>query len=100
MCKCYISGKISGLPYREVLSFFHKAENIVLDAGMAPVSPTKLCQYDDAKKWEDYMLIDIEALFKCQHIYMLNNWEDSRGARIEHNIAKEIGLTITYQENN
>lgn len=31
MCKCYISGKISGLPYREVLAAFHKAENNILN---------------------------------------------------------------------
>ena len=40
---------------------------------------------------------DISALMKCDAIYMLNDWGQSRGARIEYVIAKELGLEIIYE---
>lgn len=36
-------------------------------------------------------------LLQCKAIYMLQGWKDSKGARIEHYIATEIGIPITYE---
>ena len=43
------------------------------------------------------MLKDIADLLQCNAIYMLQGWEDSKGARIEHYIATEIGMPIMYE---
>lgn len=47
--------------------------------------------------WEAHMLKDIADLLQCKALYMLQGWEDSKGARIEHYIATEIGIPITYE---
>jgi hypothetical protein len=40
---------------------------------------------------------DISALLTCDAIYLLKNWGDSRGARIERAIALELGIKIIYE---
>jgi hypothetical protein len=39
---------------------------------------------------------DIRELTKCQMIYMLKGWENSRGARIEFRLAQELDMTTLY----
>jgi len=46
----------------------------------------------DEHKYKEYMIADITALFYCDAIFMLNGWEESKGARIEKFIAKEVGI--------
>jgi hypothetical protein len=41
---------------------------------------------------------DLAALLNCDGIYMLKNWGASQGARIEHVVAKEMGLTVEYEQ--
>jgi hypothetical protein len=43
------------------------------------------------------MLEDIKNLFYCDSIFMLHNWVESKGARIEHFIATEMEIKIFYQ---
>jgi len=40
---------------------------------------------------------DIELLFDCDAIYMLNGWEHSKGAKIEKFIAETMGKPIWYE---
>ena len=42
-------------------------------------------------------LKDIADLLHCNAIYMLQGWQESKGARIEHYIATELGLHIMYE---
>jgi hypothetical protein len=42
------------------------------------------------------MVEDIRQLMTCDAIYMLKGWEKSKGASLEHHIAKELGLEIYY----
>lgn len=41
------------------------------------------------KSWKDYMIDDLRLLFDCEAIYLIDNWQMSKGARIEYYIAKE-----------
>lgn len=96
MSKVYISGKITGDN-----NFKEKFNNAVLRCcvfgwGLNDIlNPVDL---PTQTTWEDYMIQDIKELFNCTHIYMISDWEQSKGARIEHAIAVEYGLTIIYQQ--
>jgi hypothetical protein len=93
----YISGKITGLPEDEVYEKFAKAENRLLSEGFTKIVNPVTIEHSHNKTWESYMLKDIEVLFQCASVYMIYDWEDSKGARIEHAIAKTLGKNIIYQ---
>ncbi len=95
--KVYISGKISGMDYSVACSFFDNAEAFLIDEGFDTINPTKITHEHDLS-WEMYMKTDVKAMMDCTHIYMLHNWEESRGAIIEHNLAKELGFVMMYNK--
>ena len=90
----YISGRITGIPLSEAKRNFEEAEALLLEKGYTPVNPMKNNHEPDSKDWTDHMLEDIESLMRCDGILMLTNWQLSKGARIEHYIAVEMGITI------
>lgn len=94
--KIYISGKIQGLPYDEVVEKFGIAEKHLSGLGFIAVNPLKngLSQNES---WKSHMAADIAILFKCEAIYMLSDWLYSKGARIEKYIAVTTGMTIFYE---
>lgn len=94
----YISGQITGLELKEAKANFDKAEALLLEKGFTPVNPMKINPPMSAKNWKEYMRDDIVQLFDCDAIFLLDNWQDSKGARIEHFIAKEIGLMILTEK--
>jgi hypothetical protein len=93
----YISGQITGLEFADAYFKFELAEKYVNSlTNKIAVNPMKLEHAHD-QSWASFMLEDIKALFECQAIYMLNNWESSKGARIERSIAIEMGIEIIYE---
>ena len=77
---------------------FKNAEFFVCNVLCAePVNPMKEVPYTEGFKWQDYMLKDLELLAKCDTIYMLKNWYDSKGARIEFDFAVAMGVRIIYE---
>lgn len=99
--KIYLSGKISGLPHEEAEAKFRLAEQEVGEWAEA-INPMALDvnihPSNDEPDWCDYMLTDLDILMRqCTGIYMLRDWRDSKGAKIEHAIAEIMGLAIYYE---
>lgn len=96
MKKIYISGKITGDPqYKEKFDY---VAAVIEAAGYAPVNPTEV-HLEDAATWGDYMRHDIKLLCDCDGVYMLNDWQESKGAKIEHQLAQDLGMKIYYGTN-
>lgn len=99
--KIYISGKITGLPIEEAQAMFQAAEDHLNESlkeyNVEVVNPMKI-DHSHGQTWEEFMREDIYALLSCDSIYMLKNWTDSKGARLECAIAKEIGLVISFEK--
>lgn len=76
--KIYIAGKVRGLEnYKEI---FKEAEIKLKEKGHVILNPAELPEGLDA---EDYMRICIPMLDVADAIYLLKNWQDSEGAKIE-----------------
>lgn len=45
--------------------------------------------------WEGYMRLAIAQLVTCDEIHMLRGWRQSRGARIEYDLAVNLDLVIS-----
>ena len=97
MKKIYISGRITGLDNAKVFKLFYDASLTLFNANWCVVNPMTL-NHDHDKSWLNYMRVDLKALIDCDTIYMLSNWEDSRGAKIEHDLAQSLGLEIIYEK--
>jgi hypothetical protein len=93
--KYYISGKITGNE-KDAFAHFERAEKFLQERGHDTVNPMKL-PHNHGKVWSDYMLEDIVALMECDGILMLNNWTESKGAKIEFNIAAAIELEFIFE---
>lgn len=94
--KIYISGKISGTNLTETRKRFASVAKAMKRLGYEPVNPFEngLTEHDT---WEAHIVKDIADLLQCKAIYMLQSWQESKGARIEHYIATEIGIPIEYE---
>ena len=97
MKKCYISGKISDLTEKEYNANFAEAEAEVIALGFEPVSPLSFPHLHD-KSWLNYMKEDISEMMKCDLVFAQRNWRDSRGAKIEIELADSIEMFILYQK--
>lgn len=91
--KVYISGKITGLPIDEAKTNFQDAENRLREKGYEVINPFNNGLPDNST-WMEHMKADIKLLMECEIICLLNNWRDSTGAKIEWNLAKEMGYKV------
>jgi hypothetical protein len=94
--KVYISGQITGLELEVAHKHFEKAEKLLESQGHTPVNPMKLVKYHPDKTWQHYMREDIKLLVDCHAIIMLPNWINSKGAKVEFDIALNLGLEIYF----
>lgn len=90
----YIAGKVTGLPYREVVLKFREAQALLEAAGDHAINPTLLCT--EETPWPTAMRICIGALTTADAVYMLPCWQNSTGAKLEHELATKLGIQIIY----
>ena len=96
--KVYISGKISGTT--DYLERFEKAEMELKSMGWDVINPAKINSFlPTDTTWEEYMEIDYKLMDICDTIYMLKDWESSRGANAELEYAKKRKMNIIYEVN-
>lgn len=101
----YISGKITGDDnYR---TKFATAEQRLIRDGYKVLNPVEEADKLDrvhqamglaAPTWSEYMKKCILVIRDVNEVYMLRDWQESRGARLEHYIASELGIKIVYEE--
>jgi hypothetical protein len=96
MKKIYISGKITGIELQKAQEKFSRYESSLKVMGFDPVNPMTISPFKVDKTWEEYMKDCIRALCECEIIGMMPCWTSSRGARIEKELAEQIGLKVYY----
>ena len=95
MTTIYIAGPMTGI---ENFNFpaFNKAAKFLRSKGFGVVNPAEIAPVT-GMSWRWYMQQDIPQLVKCDAIYLLPGWRQSKGATLEHHIAQELGMTIIYE---
>ena len=98
----YISGKITSTS--DYADRFSAVENKLIAEGYEVMNPVRegkwLEHYLEPEKptWVQYMKYDIATMMKADHIYMMRGWKQSKGARVEHFLARALSYTIIYEE--
>jgi len=71
------------------------------DAGKPMSDPMSFApdtNYEDHEFMRKALRRDMVAICdQCTAIYMMSNWERSKGAKAEHALAKALGLSIFYE---
>jgi nucleoside 2-deoxyribosyltransferase len=91
--KIYIAGKVTGLSLIEVTHKFGQAHVALLDKGFTPVNPLEVVN-DFKCPWHIAMRKCIAALMACDAVLLLPCWVDSKGARMELEVAMAVGLPV------
>ena len=116
--RIYIAGKITGDPnYREKFAAgVYETETATFSATITPLQwamrKNKIMEFEpvnpatftllgkplDGYSWNVAMAVCLAKLLRCSFVYMLKDWQDSRGANMEHDAAKFLGKHIVYQD--
>lgn len=94
--RIYISGPITG--HEDYTEKFQQAEDVLKAQGYQVYNPAKTnSTMPEGTTYEEYMEVAFALLKMADTIYMLDGWEQSRGARIEYAWAAGMGYTVKYQ---
>ncbi|MGL6025675.1 MAG: DUF4406 domain-containing protein [Vibrio sp.] len=93
MMKIYVAGPMTGWPDFNKPAFNAKAAQLQND-GFTVLNPAIL---PDGLEHHEYMQICLPMVRVSDAVYMLDGWELSKGAKMEHDLALELGLPVLYQ---
>lgn len=87
--RLYIIGPVTGIDF-DNRPEFTRAKFRLEGAGYEPSIPHDFVpQYAD---WETAMKVSIAHLLEADGVALLDGWQDSRGARLEYDIARRLSI--------
>ena len=99
--KIYISGAISHHELEERKAAFRATAEFCELCGFEPVNPFENVLYrrgmGEKADWRAHMKEDLKMLLDSDAICMMDGWEESKGAKLEHDVASTCGLTVYYE---
>lgn len=90
----YVAGKISGLPAENTKEKFNYIANKLAGKGYTVVNP--ITEADYSRPWDDAVRGEIKKMLECDEVHMLHDWQESRGAMLERDIALRLGMQVVY----
>lgn len=90
--RLYLAGPMSGLPDLNFPAFHAEAARL-RGLGHVVINPAEI-NADPSAEWAACMRADIAQLVTCDGIALLEGWQRSRGATLEHHIASAIGMRV------
>ena len=96
--KIYISGPMTGV--KDYVRRFQEAEEYLRDmyGSVDIINPAHIVsELPRDTPWNRSMHITLNALDGCDAIFMLNGWENSKGAQIEKLFAEGSNMQILYE---
>lgn len=91
----YLSGGITNVP--NYLERFSRAEELLNKRGLAAINPAKVnFMMPVQTTYDQYMQMSMTMLSFCSDIYMIEGWENSKGATWERDYAMRNGIEVHY----
>ena len=95
--KFYIAGKVTGLEKDDMFKKFFESRKLLKKDGHLVMSPAVLA-LNEGFEHEDYMHICYAMIDVCDAVYMQKDWQQSKGARMELQYAKDWKKQIIYED--
>jgi hypothetical protein len=101
----YVCGPMTGIHCYNFPQFFYWATVLEL-SGYKALNPAEIdlvkmfegWRYSE-DQWEEVLAADLELIQNdAQALFVLKGWQDSKGANLEIDKAKELGLAIFFEE--
>lgn len=97
MTSLYVAGPMTGLPEFNYPAF-NTAADLPRERGYTVFNPTLDRPSPAADPpdmtWVDYMRAALAMVIKADGIALLGGWENSRGARLEVDVARALGMQV------
>lgn len=95
----YLSSKMSGLKDFGHNNFEIKAKELKNKGVKKVINPNTLGKkYGYKEDHSFYMKKSLGLLLKADTLYLFGNWKKSKGARLEHRVAKALKLNIVKEK--
>ena len=98
----YVSGKYSASTSEQIQENILTARSyaiLIWEKGYTALCPhlnTLNFEEHSSLEYDDYIEGDLELISRCNGVFMLPDWIDSKGANIEREYATNIGLPVFY----
>lgn len=90
--RLYVAGPMTGLPDFNYPAFFDAADR--LDRGGFTVGNPAADGQVLGWSWEQYLRRALRLMLECDGVAILDGWERSRGARLEAEVAAQLGMRV------
>jgi Domain of unknown function (DUF4406) len=99
MKRAFVTGPMSGIPDHNYPAF-NRAADELRKLGYYVENPTDNTNYIPVPTdWRGWMTLALNQLLRCECVVLLPGWENSRGAKIEERLARDLGMEVmTFQE--
>ena len=107
MMKAMLSQPMAGKTEQEIIATRERAIHALKAQGYEIVNTLFTDEWYSKEAMEKRGVVQIplcilakslESMSLCHAAYFFKGWENARGCRIEHEAAKDYGLTIIYEE--
>ena len=90
----YVAGKVTGLSKTDAQHKFDLISSELKGMGYQVVNP--IAESDDPQTWDEALRREIKKMLECDEVHMLPDWQESRGAQLERDIALRLGMEVVY----
>lgn len=101
--RVFVSGPITGCE-RHNFAKFDEVEKWIRGLGILVTNPAVVARsyrehdvLNDQETFRDMIRSELSVLVRCSHIFMLDGWERSTGAKRELKIALDLGLEVILE---
>ena len=97
--RCYNSGPISTKSWDDAYHAFRESDELISTClHMKPVNPLTTWALPRHAPWICHMIKDIMLMLTCSAVFFQKDWEQSKGARVEFNFARALGMRVIFEQ--
>ena len=92
-----LSGEEVERKYLDVKEYLESLGYAVVNTLFDDVSEDELAVFGIANVPVWYLAKSLDQMSRCDTVYFCKGWRAARGCKIEHEVAKQYGITMLYE---